>query len=658
VHSFSVWAPAADRVMLHLPGLDRREPMSSTDDTGWWRVDVEAAGPGTDYAFAVDGGPPRPDPRSAWQPSGVHEPSRVFDASAFAWSDSGWGGRTALGSVFYELHVGTFTPEGTLAAAVEHLDHLVELGVDFVELLPVAAFSGSRGWGYDGVGLYAVHAAYGGPQALQEFVDAAHARGLGVCLDVVYNHLGPDGNYLRDFGPYFTVTHNTPWGEAVNLDDEGAAGVRAFIIDNAVRWLRDFHVDCLRLDAVHALVDESGRHLLAELSDEVAALAEELGRPLALVAESDLNDPVMIEPVAEGGLGMTAQWDDDVHHALHTWLTGERQGYYGDFGSSAVLARVLTEAFRHAGDYSSFRGRHWGHPIDPARHDGHRFVAALQNHDQIGNRATGDRLSATLSPGRLAAGAALLLTSAYTPLLFMGEEWGASTPWQFFTSFDDPDLGDAVRRGRRAEFAGHGWREDEVPDPQDPATRDRSVLDWTEPAGSRVRPSDGVELPHARLLQWYRDLIRLRRDDLALHSGDLRRVGVEFGDTWLVTGRDGLATAVNLGPGEAVLPVPSGSSVELGWGDVGWDGSPSTRDGTLRLGADSVAVVRVARSDVWTTIEDDGTLTSSSTAPPSSSTAPPSSSTAPPSSHAAPPSSHAAPPSSHAAPPSAGPPSA
>jgi maltooligosyltrehalose trehalohydrolase len=584
VHEFSVWAPAATRVMLHLPGLDRREPMRpiGADADGWWRVVVPDAEDGVDYAFAIDGGEPRPDPRSPWQPDGVHGPSRVFDASRFAWSDAGWPGRSALGSVFYELHVGTFTPAGTLDAAIERLDHLVELGIDVVELLPLAGFPGERGWGYDGVDLYAVHAPYGGPAAFQRFVDAAHARGLGVCLDVVYNHLGPDGNYLREFGPYFTGAHQTPWGEAVNLDHEGGDGVRRFIIDNALRWFADFHVDCLRLDAVHALVDDSPRHILAELSDEVAALAEILGKPLSLVAESDLNDPMMIEPTSDQrdhGRGMTAQWDDDVHHAVHALLTGERQGYYADFGSTAVLARVLTEAFRHAGDYSSFRGKHWGKPIDPARHRGHQFVVALQNHDQIGNRATGDRLSATLSPGRLAAGAALILLSAYTPMLFMGEEWGATTPWQFFTAYEGPELADAVRKGRRSEFAGHGWSEDDVPDPQDPATRDRSVLDWSE--------LDRLErVDHALLLQWYRDLIALRRSSPDLQVDDLRTVGVQFGESWVVVSRGHLTVAVNLGEDDAVLPVPQSWVVELGWGEIGGDG------GQLRVGPDAVAVLR------------------------------------------------------------------
>ncbi len=579
--------------MLHLPGLDRREPMRETDD-GWWFASLPDAGPGTDYAFAIDGGEPRPDPRSAWQPDGVHGPSRVFDPDRHDWQDIGWAGRAAKGSVFYELHIGTFTPEGTLDSAIARLGHLVELGADMIELLPVAEFPGARGWGYDGVGLYAVHHAYGGPAALQRFVDACHTRGLGVCLDVVYNHLGPDGNYLRDFGPYFTGTHHTPWGEAVNLDADGSAEVRRFIIGNAVRWFRDFHVDCLRLDAVHALVDESTPHLLAELSHEIRSLAGELGRPLGLVAESDLNDPAMIEPAPmdggpPGGRGMDAQWDDDVHHALHAWLTGERQGYYGDFGSTAVLARVMIEAFRHAGDYSSFRGERWGKPIDPGQHGGHSFVAALQNHDQIGNRATGDRLSATLSPGRLAAGAALLLTSPFTPLLFMGEEWGARTPWQFFTSYESPDLAEAVRIGRRSEFAGHGWDAVEVPDPQDPATRDRSVLDWSEPGRTS---DDGFS--HARLLDWYRSLIALRRAAPELgQADDLRDVQIEFGDTWISVRRGSYSVLVNLGVETILLPAPEGAVTQLGWGEFGT--APErpliATDKGLPVGPDEVAVL-------------------------------------------------------------------
>ncbi|GAA3639147.1 malto-oligosyltrehalose trehalohydrolase [Kineosporia mesophila] len=592
MHEFTLWAPGASRVMLHLPGLDRREPLRPVADpalgqeatpetAGLWHVSVAEAEHGTDYAFALDGGDPRPDPRSAWQPDGVHQASRVFDAARHSWSDGAWPGLDSRGAVFYELHIGTFTPEGTLDAAVGRLDHLVELGVRMIELLPVAEFSGVRGWGYDGVGLYAVHHSYGGPEALQRFVDAAHGKGLGVCLDVVYNHLGPDGNYLSEFGPYFTDAHTTPWGDAINLDDEGSHGVRSWIVDNVLRWFRDFHIDCLRLDAVHALVDSSPRHILAEISERTAGLSKELGRPLGLVAESDLNDPFMVEPVAEGGRGLTGQWDDDVHHSIHSFITGETQGYYSDFGTASVLARVLKEAFRHAGDYSTFRGKHWGKPISPGKHRGHQFVVATQNHDQVGNRATGDRPSATIAPGRLAASAALMLTSVYTPMLFMGEEWGALTPWQFFTSFESPELADAVRQGRRAEFGSHGWAPEEVPDPQALSTRDASVLDWSE-----IGRVDG-ELDHGAMLRWYRDLIALRASSPDLLNDSFDAVTVTHGESWIAMRRGSFTTVVNIGP-EADIVVATGSVPRLTWGSI-----QTVDEETVRLQPDAVAVLQI-----------------------------------------------------------------
>jgi maltooligosyltrehalose trehalohydrolase len=581
VHRFSVWAPRAGTVGLVLPADGRRLRMEPGSD-GVWSLDVPEAGDGTDYAFGVDGGPARPDPRSGWQPRGVHEASRVFDTSRYHWQDGAWAGRSVLGALCYELHVGTFTPQGTLSAAAERLDHLVDLGVEVVELMPVAAFDGRWGWGYDGVDLFAVHEPYGGPEALQRFVDACHARGVGVCLDVVYNHLGPSGNYLREFGPYFTGKHSTPWGDAVNLDDEGSEHVRRWIVDNALRWFEEFHVDALRLDAVHALVDDSPRHLLAQLADETAELSARLGRPLSLVAESDLNDPRMVEPTPDGGLGMTAQWSDDLHHALHSWLTGETQGYYVDFGSVDVVARTLTQVFRHAGDWSTFRGEHWGRPIDPARDRGHRFLGYLQDHDQVGNRAVGDRISASISPGRQAAGAALYLTSAFTPMIFMGEEWAASTPWQYFTDFLDPQLGAAVRDGRRAEFAEHGWDADDVPDPQDPATREASVLDWAEPGKD----------PHARMLAWYRALATLRRTEPDLQDDDLRRVWVETGPDRLSMRRGAFAVHVNLGAGAASFPVQDGARVVLAWDPV------DVVDGALELPRDGVAVTATEAPDL------------------------------------------------------------
>ncbi|MCA2214801.1 malto-oligosyltrehalose trehalohydrolase [Jidongwangia harbinensis] len=531
--TFEVWVPEKT-VQLRLDGQDH--DMERGDD-GWWRLDVPSAGPGTDYAYVLpDGDTPLPDPRSLWQPEGVHGSSRVYDHSSFTWSDDAWTGRQLPGSVLYEMHVGTFTLQGTFDAAIARLDHLVDLGVDLVELLPVNAFNGEYNWGYDGVCWYAPHEAYGGPDGLKRFVDAAHAKGLGVVLDVVYNHFGPSGAYAPMFAPYLSASGSNPWGAAVNLDGPRSDEVRRYIIDSMLGWLRDYHIDALRLDAVHALVDETAVHLLEQMAVEVESLSVHLGRPLSLIAESDLNDPTLITPREAGGYGLHGQWDDDVHHALHTLLTGERQGYYGDFGSLECLETVLTGAFFHAGTWSSFRQRRHGRPVDRTRVPGHRFVAYLQNHDQIGNRAVGDRLSASLSPGLLRVGATLLLTSPFTPMLFMGEEWAASNPWQFFTSHPEPDLADAVRTGRRREFASHGWAETEVPDPQDPATFARSKLDWSE-----------VDKPgHAEILDLYKRLIALRRSHPDLSDPRLDRVEVWHGDQYVVMRRGGCAVAANL----------------------------------------------------------------------------------------------------------------
>lgn len=570
-----LWAPYPQRVDLV---TDTGRTAMLPQDDGWW-ISPVGLEHGTDYAFSLDGGPDRPDPRAAWLPHGVHGRARVFDTDRHVWSDDGWSGVDVRGAVTYELHVGTFTPEGTLAAAADHLEHLVRLGVDVVELLPVAPFNGRHGWGYDGVALWAVHEPYGGPTALQAFVDAAHAHGLAVCLDVVHNHLGPSGNYLGELGPYFTDAHRTPWGDAINLDGDGAQHVRRWICDSVLRWARDFHVDAFRLDAVHALRDDSPRHLLAQLSDEVAALADELGRPIGLVAESDLNDVVSVRPTAEGGWGMTAQWADDVHHAVHALLTGERHGYYVDFGDVDVLRTAMTRVFVHAGGESTFRGRPWGAPV-PDDVDGHRFVVFGANHDQVGNRALGDRPSARLDPGGLAAQAALVLLSPFTPLVFMGEEWGATTPWQFFTDHPEPELAAAVREGRSREFGGHGWTDlyggaVDVPDPQDPATFAASVLDWSEPTRE----------PHARLLEWYRVLVALRRTVPDLATGDRSATSLDVhaapgappDGPWqgaLVLHRGDARVVLNLARTPAEVPVPLARPVQV---VASWDG------GTLRV---------------------------------------------------------------------------
>lgn len=564
---FRVWAPSAERVRVRVDGADHE--MTAAAD-GWWQADVT----GTDYAFLLgDDDRPLPDPRSLRQPNGVHEASRVYDHSAFQWTDQSWTGRQLPGGVVYELHVGTFTEAGTFDAVIDRLGHLVDLGVTHVELLPVNSFDGTAGWGYDGVLWGAAHEPYGGPDGLKRLVDACHARGLAVVLDVVYNHLGPSGAYLDRFGPYFAG--RTDWGAGLNLDGEGSDEVRRYVLDNALGWLRDFHLDGLRLDAVHALVDKRAVHLLEELATEVEALSAALNRPLTLIAESDQNDPKLVTARDAGGYGLHAQWSDDLHHALHVRLTGETTGYYTDFAEPGALAKTLREAFFHAGTWSSFRARTHGRPLDRRVAPGHRFLAYLQDHDQIGNRATGDRLSATVSPGLLACGAAVVFCSPFTPMLFMGEEWAAETPWQFFASFPDPELAEAVRTGRRREFARHGWGEADVPDPMDPATVARSRLDWAEPG----KPG------HREILGLYRTLIRLRRSRPELTDPRLDRVVVETApdDSWLILHRGGLRLACNF----AAKPVEVAVAGEV---LASW-GNPEVGDEATVLPAESFVVV-------------------------------------------------------------------
>ncbi|MGH3645968.1 MAG: malto-oligosyltrehalose trehalohydrolase [Micromonosporaceae bacterium] len=586
---FTVWAPERERVRLWL--ADGVHEMARDED-GWWRVRVAGCDHGTDYGYllddavagSVDDDPDEPDagllpdPRSLWQPYGVHGPSRTYDHARFRWSDQGWRGRALPGAVIYELHLGTFTPGGSLDTAIERLDHLVDLGIDLVELLPVNAFNGTNGWGYDGVLWYAVHEPYGGSDGLKRFVDACHARGLGVILDVVYNHLGPAGGHIGEFAPYL-LKGRTSWGPQVNLDGPDSDQVRRYIIDNACGWLRDYHLDGLRLDAVHALHDSRAVHLLEELAVEVAGLEAQLGRPLSLIAESDLNDPRLITPREAGGYGLHAQWTDDVHHALHAALTGERQGYYADFGPVAALAKALSAVHVVDGGYSEFRRRSHGRPVDRLTVPGHRFVVYAQDHDQIGNRTTGDRLSATLSPGLLKVAATLILTSPYTPMLFMGEEWAAGTPWQYFASHPQPKLARAVVRGRRREFAAHGWR-GRVPDPQDPETYQRSKLDWTEPDRE----------PHRELLDFHRELIALRRAHPELTDPRLHRVRVTHGDDWLLVHRGTVAVAVNLAGSPARIELPAlPARVLLGsTSDVGTDAA------AVLLPAESAAVMELS----------------------------------------------------------------
>ncbi|GAA4402917.1 malto-oligosyltrehalose trehalohydrolase [Tsukamurella soli] len=581
-HTFEVWAPRPESVQLWVDGVTHT---MSPRDGGWWSATVPAAAEAR-YGFLLDGDPTViPDPRSPRQPDGVHAPSQLWAAdrhsetgASSADRENRWRGRELEGSVVYELHVGAFTPEGTFDAAIGRLDHLVDLGVGFVELMPVNGFNGVHNWGYDGVLWYAVHEPYGGPDGLVRFIDAAHARGLGVLIDAVYNHLGPSGNYLGRFGPYEAEGANT-WGRTINIAGPGSDEVREYILGSAVRWLRDFGADGLRLDAVHALADTTAVHILEESAERTEVLSGQLGRPLHLIAESDLNDPRLVTPRERGGYGLAAQWDDDMHHAVHTIVSGERQGYYRDFGSAACLSTVLREGFFHAGTHSSFRGRRHGRRIDPAVVRGSQLLAYTCTHDQVGNRATGDRPSAYLTPGQLAVKAALVLFSAFTPMLFMGEEWGAATPFQFFTSHPEPELARRTAKGRIAEFVEHGWPEGDVPDPQDPGTFAASKLDWSE----RDRE------PHARLLATYRDLLAFRGTHPEVTASDLRSVRTEYPDdeSWFAVHRGPFTLVVNFTP--APVTAPFGGEPLL-W----WD-APSAGPERTTVPGHSFAVLRTAR---------------------------------------------------------------
>jgi len=562
---FRVWAPRAERVDVVME--DVRHPMDGPDEQGHFAVEVEGAGAGDDYAYTLDGGEPRPDPRSGWQPHGVHGPSRLVDHADFPWTDTEWRGGVGLAdSVIYELHVDTFSPDETYEGVIPKLDHLVDLGVTSVELLPVVEYPGRWGWGYDGVDLYAPNSADGGPLGLKRLVDACHVRGLAVIFDVVYNHLGPAGNYLGEFGPYFTDRYGTPWGEAVNLDGRDSDPVRDFILDNAIMWLRDYHADGLRLDAVHAIVDTSATHLLEELAVRVDDLEAELGVAKFLIAESDLNDPRLVRDRHVGGYGIDAQWSDDLHHALHAVLTGERAGYYSEFGTLDQLAKALRQAFVYDGCWSPHRRRRHGRTPDGVAST--RFLAYLQNHDQVGNRAQGERSSMLLSEGLLKVAAALILLGPSVPMLFQGEEWGASTPFLYFTDHEDPELGRAVTEGRRREFAAFGWDPDEVPDPQDPDTFRRSKLDWDEIPRQ----------PHQVVLDWHRRLIALRRSQSSPDGGwgvegGSAGLRVEFDEAgrWLILANGTLTVACNIGPepvrvrvgaGEMLLASDEGASLD------------------------------------------------------------------------------------------------
>lgn len=543
-----VWAPGATAPRIEVQG--RRVPLGAAGGA-WWESPLDLA-PGTAYAFCVDGDQPLPDPRTRLQPQGVHGPSVVEAEDGFTWHDAGWRTPPLEGAVCYELHLGTFSERGTCEGAIAHLDALAELGVTALSLMPVATFAGERGWGYDGVDLYAPYLPYGGSDGLRRLVDAAHQRGLAVILDCVYNHLGPEGNYLPRFGPYFSDRHQTPWGAGLNFDGPGAGGVRDFCIDNAVSWLRDWHLDGLRLDAVHAIVDDSPTHVLAEMRQRVD---RDVSPDRWLIAECDHLDPRL------AGWGMTAQWSDDVHHALHALLTGERGGYYAGFGGVPPLVQALT-----AGYVREPRAPLSGVP------DGRRLVAFTQNHDQVGNRAAGDRLCHLVSPGRARMAAAWILLGRFVPMLFMGEEWAASTPFPFFSDHQDPEIARATTEGRRHEFADFGWRPEDVPDPQAESTFLSARLDWSE--------RDSGE--HAGMLAFYRSLLALRRERLRAAS-EADDVSTRQGEGWLAVSHGGLTTVANWG--SATAQVPARGDLVLQFGDL------ATRSGTVTLDPDALAIL-------------------------------------------------------------------
>jgi len=553
MHRFEIWAPAAEKMAVRVDGVTM--PMDGPDEHGWWRLNVETSGPGADYGFLIDGDPTcYPDPRSQGQPRGVHEASRLYDQNAFTWNDAGFQAPAQASGVIYELHVGTFTQEGTLDAAIGKLDYLADLGVTHVELMPVAAFAGDHGWGYDGVALFAVHQPYGGPDALKRFVNAAHGKGLAVLHDVVYNHFGPVGNYTGKFGPYLVDAQKTPWGGAVNLEDSGSLEVRRFFCDNALMWLRDFHMDGLRLDAVHAFVDRSAIHFLEQLSVEVETLGATLGRSFTLIAESDLNDPRVVTRREAGGLGMDAQWSDDFHHALFAVLQREpASGYYADFGDLAQLAKALEQNFVYDGIYSGYRNRIHGRPASHL--SAHRFLGYIQNHDQVGNRAVGDRLHRAVGLDRAKIAAAVVFFSPFIPMIFQGEEWAASSPFQYFANHGDPEMARLIAEGRRNEFAAFGWNPEQIPDPGSLETFEHSKLNWDE-----VKQGE-----HAEMLAWYRALIHLRRATPSLNNGEPGQTRALYSrqEMWISVERGNLTLHCNLSEVPLRVSVPEGSQVIL-----------------------------------------------------------------------------------------------
>ena len=580
MQEFRIWGPRAKRV--HVQYREQACAMQGPDEHGWWSLKVKDAQYGMDYAFLIDDDPtPYPDPRSMWQAKGVHGPSRLYDQGAFAWTDAHWEGHPLSAAVIYELHIGTFSDEGTFDGAVAHLDHLAELGITHVEVMPVADWAGDRGWGYDGVALYAVNEVYGGPDGFKWFVDACHAKNLAVILDVVYNHFGPIGNYTNKFGPYVTDLHKTPWGDAVNFEGPGSDQVRRFFSDNAAMWLRDYHVDGLRLDAVHAFIDRSAVNFMEQLSAEVEQLSATLGRKLVLIAESDLNDPKLVRPREAGGYGMDAQWSDDFHHALFTLLHpgNAERGYFGDFGTMEALVKALERGFVYDGQHSRFRQRSHGRPVEGL--SAHHFICFVQNHDQVGNRAQGERMEHLVGMDAAKVALGILFMAPFISMLFMGEEFAASSPFLFFADHEDEEMARLVSEGRKNEFSAFGFLEMDVPDPENRETFEVSKLKWGE-----VR-----EGKHKEMLAWVRALIQLRQTTHALNDGDIKHMKVAFDaeKRWLTMQRGDVRTLVNMGLETVELEVMEGERLTMRSKDC-----VKMVEGKVVLPAMSLAVVMAA----------------------------------------------------------------
>jgi maltooligosyltrehalose trehalohydrolase len=560
---FRLWAPRLQSVRVAIGDDPSRFLSMRTKGDGEFAVFAEGLQAGADYQYVIGDGKRRPDPVSRWQPRGVHGPSRVVDPAAFSWSDQDWRGIPLEDFILYELHTGTFTEEGTFDAIIPRLPDLLDLGITAVELMPVAQFPGGRNWGYDGVGMYAPQSTYGGPNGLKTLINACHRAGLAVVLDVVYNHLGPEGNYVGEFGPYYTNAYRTPWGEAINFDGPESDGVRRFFVENALYWLTEYHVDGLRLDAIHGIFDFSARHILRELADAFHSQADKLGRSAWLIAESDLNDSRVIEPPAQGGYGIDAQWLDDFHHALHTSLTGESRGYFADFNGLPSLQKALVNGYVYEGQYSRYRRRR--HGSSSKGRPGKRFVAFTQNHDQIANALQGSRSSRVLSLEQQKLATAVLFFSPYLPLLFMGQEYGEKADFLYFTEHGDAALIEAVREGRRNEvndFSTGG----EFVDPQDSGTFQRSKLDWC----LRQQP------PHAGLLDFYRDWIGMRKRHAALRNcrKSMVRARCDAENRWLVTERRDISGSrallvCNFAPDTHEVPITFGSAP---WAMCLWSG--------------------------------------------------------------------------------------